>query len=217
MKALILLLLPLLSVASPPKPPVVRVVFSPLTKAAYGQASKTAIETKPRITYPLQKQRRRLIIPTAKGQKVFTDIVIDDAAMKRGHGEDEMTIHTYRGFLPDFRCHLIEVQFYETSQWLLVSDSGQQIVLWGKPLFSPDGKHIIATCMGIEYGGGQPNSLELLARQGGGWRTVWHLEPATWEPYQVAWASPTTLLLSKKMWTGKNPGNTFTYARFAIQ
>lgn len=216
MKAL-LLLLPLLDIASPPKPPAVRVTFSSLTKAAYEQAGKTVIETKPRVTFPLHKQRGRLIIPTAKGQKVFTDIVIDDAAIKRGHSEDEMTIHTYRGFLPDFHCHLIEVQLYEISQWLLISDAGQQVVLWGKPLFSPDGKHIIATCMGIEYGGGQPNSLELLARQSGAWRTVWHLEPTAWEPYQVGWISPATLLLSKEMWTGKNPGTTFTYARLTIQ
>jgi hypothetical protein len=111
----------------------------------------------------------------------------------------------------------VKVQLYEITEWLLVNDNGKHLELWGEPLFSPDMKHVASSCMGIEYGGGQPNIIQLLAWQNGEWREVWHLEPKTWEPYRIAWLSPNTLLLSKEMWTGKNPGNTFTYTQLTIQ
>ena len=128
-----------------------------------------------------------------------------------------MTTYTYLGYLVDFKCHLIRVQYYETAQWLLIDISGRQIELWGEPLFSPDLRHIVATCMGIEYGGGQPNMLQLLELRNGMLWQVWTLEPKIWEPYRIKWLSSTSLVLSKEMWTGKNPGSTFTYAKLTIQ
>ena len=109
------------------------------------------------------------------------------------------------------------MQYYETAQWLLIDISGRQIELWGEPLFSPDLRHIVATCMGIEYGGGQPNMLQLLELRNGMLWQVWTLEPKIWEPYRIKWLSSTSLVLSKEMWTGKNPGSTFTYAKLTIQ
>jgi hypothetical protein len=217
MKLLLLWLLPLLLKLTPAAPPAVRVTFTPLTKAAYDAAKKTAITTRPTLTFPLKKQKGRIAIPTAKGPKVFTDIVIDAAAVKKGHGEEESTMYTYLGYLAKFKCHLIEVQYYETTQWLLIDASGHQIELWGEPVYAPDMRHIVATCMGIEYSGGQPNIIQLLEFQNGVLRQVWEQGPKEWEPYRIAWTSDNTLILSKEMWTGKNPGNTFTYAKLTIQ
>ena len=71
--------------------------------------------------------------------------------------------------------------------------------------------------MGIEYGGGQPNILQLLELRNGILQQVWTLEPKTWEPYRICWNSANTLLLSREMWTGPNPGNTFTYSKLTLQ
>ena len=217
MKSVLLLLLTLLLKLPSAGPPAVRITFSPLTKAAYLAAAKATVVTKPTTTIPLKKTRGRLVIPTAKGPKTFADIIIDEAAIKKGHGEDELTTYTYLGYLVDFKCHLIRVQYYETAQWLLIDISGRQIELWGEPLFSPDLRHIVAICMGIEYGGGQPNMLQLLELRNGMLWQVWTLEPKVWEPYRIKWLSSTSLVLSKEMWTGKNPGSTFTYAKLTIQ
>ena len=217
MKLLPLWLLPLLSYYPAAGPPAVRVSFSPLTKAAYLAAVKAAVVTKPALAFPLQKARGRIVIPTSKGLKIFADVIINEAALKKGHGEDESTTYTYLGYLVDFKCHLIQVQYYETTQWLLIDASGRQIDLWGEPLFSPDQRHIVATCMGIEYGGGQPNILQLLELHNGVLQQVWKLEPKTWEPYRIKWLSPASLLLSKEMWTGPNPGTTFTYSKLTIR
>jgi hypothetical protein len=216
MKLGFLLLLPLLFGARPSTPPAVRVRFSPLTKAAYLQAGKGCVKTKPRITFPLKKVHGRIVIPTAKGREVFTDITIDDAAIAKGHGEDESTTYTYLGYLKDFHSHLIQAQLYEITEWLLIDDNGKHFELWGEPLFSPDMKHIASSCTGIEYGGGQPNIIQLLGLQNGALREVWSLEPKTWEPYGLCWTSNNSLTLSRAMWTGKNIGNTFTYSRMTI-
>lgn len=58
-------------------PPAVKVSFSPLTKAAYLAAKKAAIVTKPAVTFPLKQQKWRIVIPTAKGKKVFQDITTE--------------------------------------------------------------------------------------------------------------------------------------------
>ena len=116
MKPGFLLWLPLLVGAQTSGPPAAQVTFSPLTKTAYLQAKKGCVETKPRITFPLRKQHGRIMVPTVKGQKVFQDVVIDEAAIAKGHGEDESTTYTYLGYLSGFHCHLIQAQFYETTQ-----------------------------------------------------------------------------------------------------
>lgn len=193
----ILLLLTLLFELLPGGPVPVRVTFSPLTKAAYLQAKKSQMIIKPRVTFPLKKQRGRIVIPVASGSKVFTDIIITEAFINQGHSESEEAAYTYLGYLPDFKCHLIKAEFYETTQWFLITAQGKQLALWGEPVVSPDNHRIAATCRGIAYGGGQPNIIQLLALQNGVLRQAWFQEPKTWEPTDIVWLSNNTLLLSK--------------------
>ncbi|GAA3978016.1 hypothetical protein GCM10022407_24060 [Hymenobacter antarcticus] len=193
-----------------------RVTFSPLTRAAYLAAGKACVSTKPQVAFPLRKQEGRITIPTAKGPKVFADITIE-ATIKRGISEAELIIHQYLGYLPEFKCHLVKVEYDETSEYVLIDNSGTQIALAGEPIFAPDTQHIAAICQGIEYGGGHPNSLQVLEMSNGRLRQVWRLEPKTGEPYRICWTSATSLLLSRTMWTGKSPGTTFTYAKLEIQ
>ena len=197
----------------------VRVTLSPLTKAAYSQAEKSQITTKPRVTFPLKKQGSRIIIPTTKGSKVFKDVVITETFIKQGHSEDEATTYTYLGFLPDFKYHLLKVGFYETEAWLLVDSSGKSFELWGAPLFSPDMKRIAAICQGIEYGGGQPNIIQMLELQNGTLREIWTLRPKTWEPMILFWTSNNTLYLRKQLCEGDGYyyPKRFAYARLSVR
>ncbi|HEX8659003.1 MAG TPA: hypothetical protein VF690_15780 [Hymenobacter sp.] len=210
------LVLVLLFGTSAAGPAPVRVTISPLTKAAYLAAKKGGIVTKPRRTFTLKKLNGRITIPTNKGPKVFKDVIVDEAALRRGIGEEESLVHDYLGFLPAFHCHLVKINFYETSEYLLISETGHQISLCGEPLFSPDVRYIMASSPGIEYSGGQPNMIELLELQSAGLKRVWKLEPETWEPYEVIWISDNELIFYKTLWTGKNPGNTHTYAKLVV-
>jgi hypothetical protein len=86
-------------------------------------------------------------------------------------------------------------------------------------MFSPDLKSFVVIAAGIEYWA-SPNSIQLFRFENGRWRQVWKIEPsvepATWEPNDIHWLSNSTILLKKKMWTGKNPGTTFTYAKLLL-
>jgi hypothetical protein len=215
MNSILLLVLMLFSaLQSDPAP--VRVVLSPLTEAAYVKAEKSKILTKPKRTFPLQKKAGKIVIPTTKGPKIFKDIVITEASIKQGHSEEEGTTYTYLGYLPEFKCHLVHVEYYETAEWLLINASGKQVELWGQPVFAPDLKHIAATCEGIEYGGGQPNIIQLLEFKEGALRQVWRLEPKNWEPSQIQWVSNNALILVKKRQDNKTYKEVLSYSRLLI-
>ena len=214
MKPLLLLLLTLLLQLPAARPPAVRVTSSPLTKAAYLAAAKAAVVTKPTLTFPVKKQKGRIVVPTSKGPKVFQDKGV-------GTDDDDQQEFEYTGYLPLFKYHLLMGHFWERTQSLLVPANGEEHVeLYGKPSFSPDFKNFVSIASGIEYSV-YPNEIRLFRFKNGRWRRVWKLEPsvepATWEPETIHWLSNTTLLLKKKMWTGKNPGTTFTYAKLTIQ
>jgi hypothetical protein len=209
MKPVLLLLLTLLLKNPLSNPPTVLVTFSPLSKAAYLAAQKACVLTKPKITFPLKKVRGRFVIPTAKGTRVFQDKGV-------GTDNDGQEHFDYLGYLTDFKYHLVKISYYETTEYLLINKAGSQISLSGEPVFAPDMRQIAAICPGIEYSGGQPNIVELLKLQNGTLHRVWSLEPKTWEPYRICWASDAVLLLSRTMWTGNHPGSTFTYSKLTI-
>ena len=98
--------------------------------------------------------------------------------------------------------------------------NGHQVSLPGLPEYSPDMQQFVVASAGIEVGF-LPNSSQLYQLQNGRWREVWKLEPSiepmSWEPDEIRWLSNSTLLLKKKLWTGQNPGSTFTYAKLTIQ
>jgi hypothetical protein len=208
----LLLLLGFLASAAEPAP-VVRVTFSPLTKAAYMTALKTAVMTKPAMTFPLKKVRGRIVIPTAKGPRAFQDKGV-------GTDNDDQVEFDYRGYSTVSKYHVVEGRYWEAFQCHLVGANGQQISLPGQPEYSPDMQWFVVASSGIEVGF-LPNSIQLYQLQSGRWREVWKIkpsvEPMSWEPYRIEWLSNSTLLLKKCVWTGKSPGTTFTYAKLTIQ
>ena len=106
MKPVLLLLLALLLKLPAGAPPKVHVTFSPLTKAAYEQAKKTAIMTKPTLTFPLKKQKGRIVIPSENGPKIFKDNPVAE-------DDPDWELYKYLGYSPRLNCHLIEHSHYE--------------------------------------------------------------------------------------------------------
>jgi hypothetical protein len=213
MKPVLLLLLALLLKLPAGAPSKVRVTFSPLTKAAYLAAKKGAVVTKPTLTFPLKKQKGRIVIPTANGSKVFKDNPVVEE-------NPDWEVYAYQGYFPQFECHLIEHNHYEWSRYILIDKSGRQTETFDMAIYSPDLRSFVAISQGVESAM-YSNSIELFRFENHHWRPVWKIEPsvdpATWEPAEIHWLSSSTLLLKKKMWTGKNPGSTFTYAKLTIQ
>ena len=212
MKPLLLLTLLLKLLAA--GPPAVKVTFSPLTKAAYLAARKAVVVTKPAVTFPLKKQKGCIVIPTATGKKVFQDKGV-------GTDNDDQAQFNYLGFMSQHNCHLIEAHYWERTNFLLVdSQTEKQLSLYGKPLFSPDGKSFAVKSAGIEYGV-YPNAIQLFRFEKGWWRQVWKIEPAieppSWEPWGLHWISASSLILEKRMWTAQSDGTAFTYSKLRVQ
>ncbi len=213
MQPLFLVLLTLLLKLPAAGPPAVRVTFRPLTQAAYLKAVKTAVVTKPATTFPLKKVRGRIVIPTGKGPKVFQDKGV-------GTDNDDQVEFDYRGYAVGSKFDVVEGRYWEGFRCYLVGANGQQVALPGPPVYSPDTQRFVVASSGIEVSY-LPNSIQLFGLANGRWQPLWKLEPsvepATWEPDEIHWLFNSTLLLKKKMWTGKSPGSTFTYAKLTIQ
>ncbi len=185
-----------------------RVTFSPLTKTAYLAAKKGCVVTKPRVAFPLKKQGGRVVIPTAKGKKTYQD-------KGQGTDNDDQAQFKYEGYTPQFGYHIITAHLWERTQTYLIDKNGKQLEFYNDPQYAPDMKSFVVASSGLEYSV-YPNVIRLFRFENRAWQEVWTLEPTIWEPDDICWTSPTTLLLSKKMWTGKSPGNTFTYAKLTI-
>jgi hypothetical protein len=187
----------------------VRVVFAPLTKAAYLAAKKQVVVIKPRVTFPLRKQHGRLVIPTAKGPRVFRD-------GWNGSERDEDTRYTYLGYWPGLCWHVVKGYHYsEVYLQHVVTQRGQQLDLEAAPVFSPDTSQFIVASGALDGLGGP--SMQLFRRQQGGWRKVWNIEPQTWQVEQLDWVGPHVLLLQEKHWNKDFSHSWYTYARLAIR
>ena len=212
MKLVLLLLLTLLLKLPPGAPPKAHVTLSPLTEAAYLAAKKGCMVTTPKMTFPLKKVRGRIAISTAKGLVVFKDNNISEES-------PDWEMYTYRGYSPQLECHLIEHSQSELITDIMLDKNGRQMEAYGSPFYSPGLKSFATISAGISSPP-YSNTIGLYRLENHHWRQVWEMEPsvdpATWEPEDICWLSNTALLLKKRMWTGKVPGTTFTYAKLEI-
>ncbi|MET4106747.1 hypothetical protein [Hymenobacter sp. UYP22] len=190
---LLLALLTLLP--GPPAPPAV--TLHRITAATYAQARRAAKTVQVPTTFPIKPLNGQFVIPTSTGPQTFRNVVIDEKAIANGHGEEETTQYTYHGFLPGLRRHVVEVAFYETSEWWLISPEGRRLTLYGRPVYGPDQQRIATICPGLEYSGGQPNALQIFRLQNGTLRPLWEVRPTSWEPEELFWVDKNTLYLKR--------------------
>ena len=153
------------------------------------------------------------MVPTAKGSVVFKDNPVEE-------DNPDWEIYHYHGYCAQLECHLIEHNHYEWSSNILVDRSGKQTEVVSMPEYSPDFRSFATISAGIEDAV-FPNEIRIYRFENHHWKQLWILEPsvdpATWEPVEIHWLSNTTLLLKKRMWTGKNPGTTYTYAQLTVK
>ncbi|WP_426490745.1 hypothetical protein [Hymenobacter sp. 102] len=194
MQLLVLLLLFLPGLPAPA--PVV--TFHRISAATYAQARRAARPVKVPTTFPVKARNGQLVIPTTAGPQTFRDVVIDEKAIANGHGEAETTHYTYHGFLPGLQRHVVEVGFYETSEWWLISPEGRRLTLYGQPEYAPGLQRVAASSAALEYEGGQPNIVQLFQLQQGVLRPLWEVRPTRWEPQELFWTDANMLYLKRR-------------------
>lgn len=213
MKPLLPLLLTLLLKLTAAGPPAGRVTLSPVTKAVYLAAKKRAVATMPPLTFPVKKERGRIVIPTSKGPKVFRDV-------RKAEDETAVTTYTYLGYAEALRLHILQIQLWETSEFKAVDARGNNTELWSPPIFSPQLHHLITVSANLKYDM-MPSGLQLFRCAPSGLQKVWELAATAWEPDEtgVFWASESTVFIRQRRYQhrygNKNPY--FTYAKLTIQ
>ena len=204
-----LLLTLVLLIMTPPAAWAAGVVFQQISAAEYQREQKAAQPGKTTTTFPVWKKGNQLTIPTTKGPLVLQDIVVGETEVQQGRTEDEYTLYTYRGYLSHFHRHLVEVGYYETTQWWLIAENGLRLTLWGKPQYAPDQNSMVAICAGLDYSGGQPNVVQLFQIKSGVLQKVWEMRPTTWEPKEIFWTSPTSLYLRRESYGGATTSTSY--------
>jgi hypothetical protein len=209
MNAAFLLFFLLLDGASVLPPPPIHVSIRPLTKAAYVQALKGKITTIPRVTFPLKKQQKRMVIPSATGAHVFRDGWVDGE-------QDEDTRYKYLGYWPALRWHLVAGYHYsEVYRLNALTQRGQWLKLEGSPQIGPDTSQFVVASGALD-GIGTP-TIQLFRRKKDTWREVWKVAPRSWQVEQVEWVAANELLLQQKHWNQAFSRSWYTYAKIIIQ
>jgi hypothetical protein len=104
-------------------------------------------------------------------------------------GGDLLRLHVYRGRLLD-RFVVLEVIFYEGGQFLLVDEhSGEERIIDGLPVGSPDGTRFVTTSLDL-VAGHQANRIAIYRVRDGAIEREWAEEPRGWGPSEAEWIEP---------------------------
>lgn len=180
----------LLSAALPVKEPPFH--LTPLTQQAFLQQARQAPSAPLRLRKGLTKQHGVLRIPLRNGrQKILADKHLNT-------DEDDQVRYTYRGYLLDFKQHLVLAEYYETGEWLLVSEEGNTLVLWSEPLSSPDRTKLVTYAGNLDYDM-MPTGLQLFQLVQGRLVRQWEHKETRWNPQRLFWQTNQQLCLQAEM------------------
>lgn len=106
---------------------------------------------------------------------------------------DEVVLYSYQDHWTRAGYFVIQKQYYEGSEFLLVNDStGRRTALPDRPLRAPGAQRFAVLSLDLVAGYG-PNVLQVWEMEDGRPARVWETEPSQWGPRSGRWADSTTL------------------------
>ncbi|WP_022826259.1 hypothetical protein [Hymenobacter norwichensis] len=180
----------LLSAALPAEEPPFH--LTSLTQQAFLQQARQAPSAPLRLHKGLTKQHGILQIPLRnRHHKILADKHLNT-------DEDDQVRYTYRGYLLDFKQHLVLAEYYETGEWLLISEQGNTLVLWSEPLSSPDRTKLVTYAGNLEYDM-MPTGIQLFQVVQGRLVLQWEHKETRWNPQRLFWQTNQQLCLQAEM------------------
>jgi len=136
------------------------------------------------------KQGGKLILPLANGtSKVLLD--------KKSDTEIDDVSYSFIGKIDSLSLYVIKASFYETSEFILMDkETGEEIRTWGKPIISPDFKHLFSYGDALGYDV-MPNGIQMWKFEDGKLKIDWEIKPDEWKPQSIDWLDENTLLFIK--------------------
>lgn len=111
----------------------------------------------------------------------------------REGSDSDVVLYSYQTQWPDPGLVLVQVQYYEGSEYLLVDTrTGERTRLPDWPLRAPDGQRFAVLSFDLEAGYG-PNTLQIWEIGADGPALAWSVEPDDWGPAEGRWDNASTL------------------------
>ena len=134
--------------------------------------------------------------------------------------------YSYLGFLPKLRQHVVEVAYWENTDWLIIEENGNMVRLVSPPNYSPNRQNILAGSCGIEYEMA-PNRVQVFKTKNNKLALAWEITPELWEPTEAFWGNDSTVFVKQKWFkyngtsvdryrVGYKPSR-FTYSRIVVK
>jgi hypothetical protein len=113
-------------------------------------------------------------------------MILQDSINKVGDGEQKL--YNYIGFMNEIGTYIVEAQYYETGEILLINKyNGSVVKVWGIPRLSPDWKHIVVWSSSLDYDI-MPNGIQMWqVKENNELEKLWQYEQSPWAPLEVIW------------------------------
>lgn len=110
----------------------------------------------------------------------------------------DVVYYSYQGHWPPSGHYLVQRQYYEGAEHVLVHDStGESTVIPDRPLLSPDGRRFAVLALDLVAGYG-PNTLQLWRFEDSAPTMEWETSPTQWGPTDGAWEDTTALRFTQR-------------------
>lgn len=137
---------------------------------------------------------------TRRGDTLGLALAAGDTAryVDRTGDAADVIYYSYQDYWRDPGWYVVQVQYYEGSEYLLVDDrTGAETRIPNWPLRSPDGRRFAVLSLDLLAGYG-PNTLQIWSVDEGEPTLEWETEPRQWGPTAGRWAGAETLELTQR-------------------
>ncbi len=166
-----------------------KIQISSISEEEYKKAAQT--EPLKIVTTSIKKSKGEIVLSLANNKKV---ILKDSLA---GSDNSEQVTYNFIGHFKEVGLYVINVQYYETEEYLLISDkTGVITKVWGEPKLSPDKKHIACASNAIGYDI-MPNGIQIWLVQKDTLKLDWESKQEQWGPMDIIWVTENKFYFTK--------------------
>lgn len=143
----------------------------------------------------VKRENKNLLLKTTNGK----DVVLKNT----DNPEDAENYATYffEDYLKSIDAYLVMIQYYEGEEYCLISKkTGEQIIVPGQILLSPDKKRFISYNMDLEAGY-SPNGFAIYLIKDNTFENEFELYSEEWGPSKVKWINNNEIEIERTVWS----------------
>lgn len=182
------------------------------------QSNKVEYDHSKKAAVPVLSQKN--LFKKNKGQLTIVVKQMKKIIFKDLHSLSDETANKefiYLGYISVIDNFLIQVMNYESSEYILVSKSGEKVSIWDIPYISDDNKTIVIVSKGIENSATQ-NGLQILNFLNGEVINTCSINIKVNEPIDVRWNDHNYFVVKYSHLNGERSSvKNYTYNKFSVK